>query len=219
MGILIDLHIHTRLHSPCSQIDPEKLVHQAVKAGLHGLVITEHQYQWKEEDLAGLGARADERCFLLMTGFEYASSRGDILIYGLGQGDSVAHPPGLPPEAVVNMVHERGGVCIAAHPTRAGMGFDERVLTMGVDAIEVRSGNLKEHEQRLAVQLAADAGLRPVTSSDAHNIHDVGKYVTEFADPIRSMADLVAAIRKGRFRPGEHARAGVSMGDKLREGQ
>ncbi len=31
MGLRIDLHVHTRHHSPCSTIDPEKLVHQAVR--------------------------------------------------------------------------------------------------------------------------------------------------------------------------------------------
>ncbi len=203
MGLRIDLHVHTRLHSPCSTIDPEKVVSQAVKAGLYGVVITEHHYQWRDEDLAALVAESDGPYFLLLTGFEYASSRGDILVYGLTHADSLVFQPGRSPESVIGMVHERGGVCIAAHPTRAGMGFDEGILALKLDAIEVRSKNLQEHEQRLAIQLAADSGLPPVTSSDAHNLADVGRYATEFDDPIRSMTDLLAAIRSRRFRPAE----------------
>ncbi|MCX5757677.1 MAG: hypothetical protein NTU83_04065, partial [Candidatus Hydrogenedentes bacterium] len=108
---------------------------------------------------------------------------------------------GIQPEDAVARVHRLGGVCIAAHPTRAGMGFDERLLSMPVNAIEVQSVNLKEHEQRLASQLAQTAKLRPIAASDAHQLADVGRYATEFDPPVRSMTDLHDALLRGTFRP------------------
>ena len=54
MGLIIDLHLHTRRHSACSIIDESRLIDRAVKAGLDGLVITEHHYQWTPEELAAL---------------------------------------------------------------------------------------------------------------------------------------------------------------------
>ena len=200
MSLRIDLHVHTQRHSPCSRIDPEQLIHRAVRAGLYGLAVTEHQYQWSEEDLAALADRAGEAGFALLTGIEYWSSQGDLLFYGLSQGQAMGLQKGLPPEEAVRVVHEMGGVCIAAHPTRAGMGFDERIATLPLDAIEVRSVNLLEHEQRLALHLAGNLGLRCVAGSDAHQLQDVGIYATEFQDPIQSMADLQDALRRGRFR-------------------
>lgn len=201
MGLIIDLHVHTRRHSPCGRTDPDDLIKQGVRAGLDGLVITEHHYQWPQEELEPLIAAADEPGFLVLAGFEYASSQGDILVYGLSVEQSRSFPPALPPEEAVPRIHALGGACIAAHPTRAGMGFDERIFTLGVDGIEVQSINLKPHEQRLAAQLAQNANLRPVTSSDAHQLADIGRYANEFEDPIRTMQDLVQAIKKGRFRP------------------
>jgi len=199
MSLRIDLHVHTQLHSPCSKIDPELLIYQAVKAGLDGLVITEHEYQWREEDLAALRDRSAEPGFLVLSGMEYWSKAGDILIYGLQHSDAMGMKRGLPPEEVVALVHEMGGVCVAAHPTRAGMGFDGRIATMPLDAIEVRSVNLLEFEQRLANYLADQIGRPKVASSDAHRLHDVGAYATEFLTPVQTMANLQDALKHGRF--------------------
>jgi len=208
MSLKIDLHVHTQLHSPCSHIDPGHLIRQAVRAGLYGLVITEHQYQWSDEDISALRANSGEEGFLLLTGMEYWSGQGDLLFYGLSQSQAMGLQKGLPAEEAIRIAHEMGGICVAAHPTRAGMGFDERIATLPLDAIEVRSVNLLEHEQRLALQLAGNLGLRAVAGSDAHQIHDVGRYATLFDDPIQSMSDLQEAIRNGRFRMEDGFRGG-----------
>lgn len=199
MPIRIDLHVHTCRYSPCSTIDPEKLLLQAVRAGLDGLVITEHQRQWDDAELRELSAGAGFPGFLLLSGFEYASSRGDLLVYGLEPGDAQSLLPGMPPGAAVAFVRQRGGVCIAAHPTRMGMGFDEQIFALPVEAIETQSVNMKPNEQRMAASLAGKLGIRAIAASDAHHLPQVGAYAADFADPIRSMPDLKEALRRGRF--------------------
>ena len=203
MALRIDIHLHTNRYSPCSVIDPDCLIEQAVKAGLDGVVITEHEYQWSKPDLAELVEKSQEVNYLLLAGFEYASRQGDVLIYGLMPAQAQGFIPGMSPQEAVERAHDLGAVCVAAHPTRAGLGFDESILDIPFDGIEVRSVNLKKHEQRLAAQLAESTGLRPIAASDAHELKDVGRYAIEFSDPIQSMSDLQEALRSGRFRPAD----------------
>lgn len=203
MGLIIDLHVHTEAHSPCSRIDPSQLVRQAVRSGLDGLVVTEHYYQWRDKDLAALAAESGDPNFLLLAGFEYGSRCGDILIYGLTCQQANNFPRGMEPEDAVRLAKDLGAFCIGAHPTRGGMGFDERILTMPLDALEVASVNLKEHEQRLARKLANDLRRPVIAASDAHSIHDVGRYATDFDYPVQSVPDLMEAFRLGKFRPAE----------------
>src|SRR5690242_10915035 len=53
-----DHHLHTARHSPDSSIDPRELVARAREIGLDGVVITEHDYQWEEGELAELARLA-----------------------------------------------------------------------------------------------------------------------------------------------------------------
>ncbi len=199
MGLYIDLHVHTKRHSTCSAIAPDRLVKQAVNAGLSGLVITEHQYQWSEPELDELRNMSGAPGLLVLAGFEYTSKRGDILIYGLEKPDADAFPPGLAPDEALELAAGLGGVCVAAHPTRAGMGFDEAIFSLPFNAIEVASVNLKPHEQRLAKNIANKARKPAIAASDAHRLDQVGRYATEFTVPVQSMADLQEALVHGRF--------------------
>ena len=201
MGLIIDLHLHTRRHSACSVIDESRLIDRAVKAGLDGLVITEHHYQWTKEELAALVAASSHPGFLVMAAFEYSSARGDILVYGLEPEQVKEFVPGGQPEVMLAKAQAMGAVCIAAHPTRAAIPFDERIFEMPFEALEVKSVNLASHEQRLAEKLANDLGRMKTASSDAHRLEDVGRYATEFQEPIQSMADLRNSLRRGTFRP------------------
>lgn len=201
MGLIIDLHLHTRRHSACSVIDESRLIDRAVKAGLDGLVITEHHYQWTKEELAALVAASGHPGFLVMAAFEYSSARGDILIYGLEPEQVKEFVPGGQPEVMLAKAQAMGAVCIAAHPTRAAIPFDERIFEMPFEALEVKSVNLASHEQRLADKLANDLGRMKTASSDAHRLEDVGRYATEFQEPIQSIADLRNSLRRGTFRP------------------
>ena len=203
MSLRIDLHCHTRRHSGCSAIDEYQLIDRAVERGLDGLVITEHHYQWGEAELDELREKAKAPGFLLMAGFEYSSSRGDILIYGLEPEQVAAFRPAGDPEVMLRKALDLGAACIAAHPTRAQIPFDERIARMPFHGLETRSVNLQDHEQRLAMRLARNLGIPPTASSDAHRLEDVAAYATEFDDPIHGMADLRAALIRGKFRPAE----------------
>ncbi len=201
MSILIDIHLHTEKHSECSRIDASKLVERAVKAGLHGVIITEHHYQWSLDELEELNAEAREPGFLLLAGFEYSARQGDILVYGLEAVQSERFAPGEDAREVLSAFQGDGALCVAAHPTRAGLSYDENIGELGFDALEVRSVNLKPHEQRLAAGLATTLGLPALAASDAHRLEDVGAHALSFDAPIQSMADFLRAVREGRCQP------------------
>lgn len=200
---MIDIHVHTRRYSPCSTLDPERLIDQAVRTRLDGVVITEHHHQWDQAELDELTVRSDHEGFVLLAGFEYGSARGDLLVYGLTPDQTGQVEPGLPPLEAVTRFAKLGGCCVAAHPTRAGYGFDEALLSLPLAGIEVASTNLQPHEQQLAGKIAEATGIPAVAGSDAHRIQDVGRCATEFLDVVRSATELHDALDHGRFRLAE----------------
>ncbi len=201
MALRFDIHLHTRRHSGCSVIDERQLVRTAVRRGLDGLVITDHHYQWPQEELDDLARQAGEPGFALLSAFEYTSCAGDVLIYGLSAEQARQFVPRRRPEEVVHEAHDLGAACIAAHPTRAGLAFEANFDGLPLAGMEVASVNLKPHEQRLAAHLAQSLGVRPTCASDAHRLEDVARYATSFDAPIRTVADLRDALRAGLFAP------------------
>lgn len=208
----IDLHVHTRRHSPCSSIEPADVVPAAIRAGLNGVVITEHEYQWSGEELQTLRDESGMPGFLVLAGFEYRTVCGDLLVYGLQDDEFKTFTPGMAAREATELAKALGGVCIAAHPTREGMGFDRAIAGIPLAAIEVCSVNLTQHERRLAVNLANALDIRPVAASDAHAVGDVGRYATGCDRVISSMAELQKALQDGRFRVTEavYAELGIS---------
>src|SRR5262245_60263870 len=101
-----DLHIHTRRHSPDAATDPLELVEAAVAAGLDGIVITEHDYMWTEEELIEL--REAEPRLVILAGVEVTGRGGDVLCYGITE--PFALPRGMPWGELCREVHRQGGV-------------------------------------------------------------------------------------------------------------
>ena len=202
MGFLLDIHCHTRRHSGCSSIDEHQVINQAISRGLDGLILTEHHYQWSDEELDELRQAAGNPDFLLMAAFEYSSAKGDILVYGLQPDQVEQFEPGGDPEEMLRRAQELGAVCVAAHPTRRAIPFDQGCLRrMPINAVEVRSVNLRPFEQAEAEVLAGELGLPHTGASDAHRLEDVGAYATEFEAPIMDMAGFLNSLKRGAFRP------------------
>ena len=52
--MIIDLHTHTNIHSPCSMLSPYDLIARAEELGLDGIAITEHDYAWSADEIERL---------------------------------------------------------------------------------------------------------------------------------------------------------------------
>lgn len=189
-----DLHMHTARHSPDADSDPFELVRAAVAAGLNGIVITEHDYMWPDAELEELRAAAPG--LVILGGVEVTARGGDVLCYGIT--DPFALPRGIGWPELCREVHKQGGACVAAHPNRWGQPFEKilREQNPELDGIEVLSNNMDAGlRARAAELLARYPHFAQLGNSDSHQPNTVGCCCTVFEVPVRTNAELVAAIR------------------------
>ncbi len=198
-----DLHIHTARHSPDSQIDPFALVRRARQIGLHGVVITEHDWLWTEEELDELRAAAPG--LVVLAGVEVTAQEGHMLVYNIH--DPFSLPRGIGVKELCQEVHRQGGAVVAAHPFRWGQPFDDilRAEDPDLDGIEVMTNNMDGTCRKLAAEVLRQRPLAGMGSSDAHQEDIVGICYTDFDAVIRTGRDLGAAIRSRRVRAHDRA--------------
>jgi predicted metal-dependent phosphoesterase TrpH len=187
----IDLHVHTRLRSPCAEtLDAERLPALLRAAGLHGLVVTEHDAMWTDEELArarsslGPGER-------IYRGVEVTTRDGHYVVVGLP--DATGLSPGMTPRALIALARGAGAAVILAHPHRGRSGPFEEVPP-GVDALELFGGRADEAR---VLALARARGLGVVAGSDAHADEVVGAAYTAFPELPRDERELARLIAAG----------------------
>lgn len=195
-----DLHMHTRRYSPDSDIDPFDLVRRAQDVGLDGIVITEHDRLWPEDELDELRRAAPG--LVVLGGVEVSGRNGDLLCYGVTDLANLRR--GMPWGELCREVIGQGGASVAAHPYRWAQDFDgllsvERPVLTG---LEMMSNNMGPDVRRLAAAFHERNGhFATLGNSDAHDLEVVGVCYTEFDAVIRTSADLIAAIRGRLGRP------------------
>lgn len=200
-----DLHLHTRRHSPDSITDPFDLLRSARRAGLDGVVLTEHDYLWPEEELDEL--RAYDPGLVILGGMEVTGRGGDVLVYGIT--DATPFYRGMSWPELVTEVHRQGGAAVAAHPNRWGQPFERLLAETGVefDGIEVMSNNMDDELREKAAELLTKfPQFAQLGNSDSHDPATVGCCYTDFDATIRTTADLVEAIRANKGKAKESGR-------------
>jgi predicted metal-dependent phosphoesterase TrpH len=194
--MIIDLHFHTKQHSPCSQIDFEAGIAHAKAIGLDGICITDHD---TFADRRFAKAMQEKYGIFVCVATEILTLEGDILCFGLDQ-----IPEGvIASQTLIDHVNAIGGACIAAHPYRENMrGLGDHLLSIhGLHAVETLNGNTKDVNNRKASETAERMHCPKCGGSDAHRINRIGIYATEFLDPVASEDDLIACIRSGHIKP------------------
>ncbi len=205
---VFDLHLHTSFYSSCSSIDPEALIRKAAELDLDGIALTEHGLRWPDEKFDHLHRIADSLGLVLLRGQEistYSSANGpegEFLVFGLKRSITAD----LSASELVKRVHGEGGILIAAHPFKLSRlskkkyyGAGELVYELELDALELYHPDHDEAALMKVRQAMAKLGLPGTGSSDAHQLHEVGRCVTIFERPIFSEEDLIQEIRAGRI--------------------
>lgn len=199
----LDLHVHTRRHSFCSNLDPKDMVKRALRLGIDGLAIVEHHVVWRVEEIEQLKDETGAGSLVVLRGQEittYADGdlfHGDIVTFGF-EGEYPEYPS---TEEIIRLVHEAGGIAIAAHPFRWGYGHGEDVYHYDFDAIEVYNINYRLLDVKKA-EIAVEAlGVAGTGGSDAHEAKAVGLYLTEFTGRVDSEVALINEVRARRCRP------------------
>jgi predicted metal-dependent phosphoesterase TrpH len=210
--MLVDLHVHTSIGSPDSNLTPQRLLEAAHEVGLDGLVITEHNDPWTGERLERF---RQESGLFVCSGREWETDFGHIIVLGL---NSDAQGIGRA-EELRRLVLAEGGFMILAHPFRFfpshsnhlfGRQYDPSVLTAAelaqhpvfelVDAIEVLNYACTQKENQLAQEAARVLGKLGVAGSDAHTYTELGRCVTIFQRAVGSEEELIEELRAGHYR-------------------
>ncbi len=208
--MLIDLHNHTTIGSPCSALSPEELVETAKASGLDAICVTDHQFIQGADMTRKIGVKMG---FPVFRGIEARTEMGDMLVYGYYEDI----PEWLPLEDLFRLVHPVGAVVFAAHPFHTSGGWnlhDALILQEGrrldreektsphlspLNGIEVINGQVSVENNAKARELADRLGVPGIGGSDAHQPGMIGRAATEFADPIDSDEALVRALKAGRY--------------------
>lgn len=202
------MHIHTNLYSGCSNIDPKQVLRRAREAGLDGIALTEHGIRWKDEEVARLKKDSGMEDFVVIPGQEVAcysktgNFQGEYLVFGypksLGSCRSV--------EELIDLVHQGGGVVIAAHPFKirdSGEGYygsGEMTTRLPIDGLEIEHPSYDQRSRDLAHAAMETMGAAGIGCSDAHELAHVGRCRTIFERWVSDERALCSQIRSGRVR-------------------
>jgi predicted metal-dependent phosphoesterase TrpH len=205
-GPFIDLHVHTSPASPCSSAPVDDLIREAVRIGLDGICLTDHNHLWSPEDVEAL---KQKHGFLVLRGNEIITDQGDVVVFGLERDvRGIARLEDLREEVV-----RAGGFMIAAHPFRGFLTFGvdklgltpekamERKIFQYVDGVEILNGKVNAEENGFAGEVARGLGRVLTGGSDAHEVEEVGLYATRFDAPVRNEQELIEALKTGRTAP------------------
>lgn len=157
-----DVHIHSK-YSPDSRLEPEQIVKVARSKGLDFIAISDHN-KFREHKLD----------FPIIKAEEVSSVDGHILALFI-DGEITSK---LTQAETVEMIHEKNGIAICAHPFRRVNGVRSKFQDI-YDAIETKNGRCNaacnEKARELAVRLK-----RPITAgSDSHFYDEIGRTYME----------------------------------------
>lgn len=186
----LDLHVHT-CYSSDALATPKEVLIYAKKRGLDGVAITDH------DTIDGAHKLSRSNGILIIPGVEVNTSRGHIL--GLNISDLI--PSGLDLQKTIELIHDHGGVAVAAHPTV----FSKRIRGQVVshfDAIEVINASAFPFltSSHLSRRLAVRLHLPQTAGSDAHYAPEIG-YAYTIIDAESEIDEIVQAIKTGRTLP------------------
>jgi len=201
--LVLDVHVHTTI-SGDSIITPDSLIRAAKDAGVDGVCITEHGKE-KSRIAESLAKKYD---FPVFGGLEASTELGDFLVFGIDNYPWIISKA----RDLKQFVEQRGGVLIAAHPFRSNFyrsaphskltvneACQDQLLEL-VDIMEVFNGWSTEAEVLFCTEVSSRLGLNGTGGSDAHIPWQIGSCVTVFENSIRNEAELVAELKRGKFR-------------------
>jgi 3',5'-nucleoside bisphosphate phosphatase len=197
--MVAELHCHTSEYSACSHVNAVELIQRAYDSGLQAVVITDHHYQWSDNDLAEVKRKSGvSDHFSVLSGEEFKTSDyGDVLIYGLKktlakQTLSLKELREKFPKTAI----------IWAHPYRHNkIPRKEKLLNPLLDAIEIFSSNYSTSEAARAMNDWHQKKFTAIAGTDTHALSYTGTYPTIFDHAFTTIEELVEEIKAGRCRP------------------
>jgi predicted metal-dependent phosphoesterase TrpH len=187
-----DLHIHT-FHSGDNAQQIATVLTRANEEHLGAIAITDHNSLAGYKDVAALAPAG----LIVVSGMEVSSAEGHILAYGISEGV----PRDRSPAETIALIHEQGGIAVAAHPYRFWSGLsEEAILVNEFDAIEAFNARNKAKSNERAAALAQRKKARITAGSDSHEAITLGRGYAILPDDVSSAEGVIAAIMAGDVR-------------------
>jgi predicted metal-dependent phosphoesterase TrpH len=201
----VDLHNHT-VHSPDSSTTVRDAIDFALRSGLDGIAITDHNSVAGSLD----GLKEASGRLVIVTGMEISTLQGHLLCFGLKEDVAKGMTMGETIEHVIS----KGGIAVPSHPFRMGTGAGRSVLqTVKVPALETVNGRNLNSNNRKAESFAKNAGIGSTGGSDSHSPSEVGRAYTVIEGDGLSAADVIDSIARGRTK-GYGSGQGIGGGAK-----
>jgi predicted metal-dependent phosphoesterase TrpH len=201
--MILDLHTHSvRSDDGRAKVDNYCQWIKRKELPLDGLVLTEHRQYDDESDYRAL---EDQYGLLILKASEVETDYGHCLVFGVNE--DLVHELDFaridnPLPEVIAAANRCGAFAAPCHPGRKNVGlfahYEHKPPVDGVVVVEVYNGGSIPGEDERSLADAARYGYRGIGGSDSHIVSRIGLCATEFVDPIRSMDDLVTALRAGR---------------------
>ncbi len=183
-----DLHTHSK-YSSDGFLDLEKMVKAALKKGLSGIAITDHN-----TIKGGLKAKKYETNeFRVIVGSEITTERGEVI--GLFLSEDIRSKTFID---IVDDIRAQNGVVVIPHPfdgvRSTAVHPDENDIKF-IDHLEVFNSRciLQKYNDK-AAKFASAHGLKTIAGSDSHFLNELGK-----AGIITRSDDIQEAVLKGDF--------------------
>jgi hypothetical protein len=207
--MIIDMHVHSDVSDDgMASVETymKWITNLRRNYRIDGIVFTEHRLFNSDADYEALARQYE---ILIFKGTEADTDCGHVLCYGMNERivqDFDLKNVHLSGRELINAMEDSGGIGIPAHPGRRHIGLVEH-LDKGYDigpslrAAEQLNGGSSKQENARAQQLVTDRQLFGIGGSDAHFVSAVGKFMTEFKRPVRTMQDLVEQLYSGDYHP------------------
>jgi predicted metal-dependent phosphoesterase TrpH len=194
--VRLDLHVHSRF-SPDSSLSIEAIATSLTARGLNGFALTDHNSVAGHVELAQWQEKLPE--FLLVPGVEVSTVEGHLLAYGVAE----VPPPHRSVAETIAWVQSHGGVPVLSHPFRFSHGVGRAIAERAsVAAIEAVNAHNSPRANRRAAELAARRRLGTTGGSDVHELTDLGRAFTEFAEGTITIEAVLGALRSGAVKAG-----------------
>lgn len=179
-----DLHVHSIYSKKCGYMEPKHIVKTAVRRGLDGIAITDH-----ETIRGGLkAAEYSEGDFEVITGSEIMTFRGEII--GLFLSEEIHSRDFF---GAIEEIQNQNGVVIVPHPfdslRKSALHPTENDVELieGIEGFNGRSVFQKSNTE--AIEFGTRSKLAITAGSDAHFSNEIGN-----AGVITNSSDIREAI-------------------------
>ncbi len=190
---LIDMHVHTNA-SPCSYMTLEHTLDE-IEGAVDAIVITDHDIvnSYPDTYLSELEEKYNVKVFTQAV--EISTYQGHILAYGLTE----ELPIKLDVHEVIEIIHSKEGLAVAAHPFTP-MGIGDSIYNTNIDAIEINCSR-PIYANQLAREAAKIMELPLISGSDSHTSFQVTVCATKFQKQLNSMKEMIEDRNKGNCSP------------------